>query len=350
MKTFRPQLHSSPARARGVTLIELMIALLLGLLVSGAALALFVTNKQTYKTSESLGRVQEAERTAFELMARDLREAAGNACEKDLDVANVLNTPSSNWYTDFTGGVRGYDNTVASAGSPFGTAVQNRVLGTDAIELKSSVSGETAIDRQPGGPSADIKLGAVANNLQVGDIVMACNFDHAAIFQISQLNGSGNLNLVHNTGAAVPGNCSKGLGFPTVCSATGTYYDFGDNPPAVIAKLKATRWYVGYNGRTYLGQPSRSLYQTTLTNNSGNAGTVTNEITEGVRDMQLKFLLAGATTYVDPGTVTAADWLTDKVVAVNLDLTLEGSDRVSTDGTVLSRHLEHTVTIRNRAP
>ena len=67
-------------RMRGVTLIELMIALVIGLIVTGAALALFLTNRQTYLASESIGRVQEHARTAFELMSRDLRDAAGNAC------------------------------------------------------------------------------------------------------------------------------------------------------------------------------------------------------------------------------------------------------------------------------
>ena len=63
---------------RGVTLIELMVALVLGLIVSGAALTLFVTNRQTYTASASLSRIQESERTAFELMSRDVREMAGD--------------------------------------------------------------------------------------------------------------------------------------------------------------------------------------------------------------------------------------------------------------------------------
>ena len=37
---------SSAFAQRGVTLVELMVALVLGLVVSGAALALFMTNKQ----------------------------------------------------------------------------------------------------------------------------------------------------------------------------------------------------------------------------------------------------------------------------------------------------------------
>ena len=354
MNLTRRQPRSSPANARGVTLIELMVALVLGLIVSGAALALFSTNKQTYIASESLARIQEAERTAFELMSRDVREGGGNACEKGLDVGNVINPVAGSipWYGDFGGGVRGYGGAMAFAGAPFGTGLRARVSGTDAIELKSSVSSGVDIQRQPGGPSADMKLtAAAASTFSAGDIVMACNYDHGAVFQIEQINGGG-INVVHNTGnSQSPGNCSKGLGFPTICSATGAYYDFGSNPPGMLAKLRATRWYIGYNSRTTgLGQPSRSLYQSSVVNTGGTPTIVNNEITQGVRDMQMYYLLLGANTYVDAASVAAADWLSDKVVAVKIDLTLEGDERIATSGAALQRHLEHTVAIRNRAP
>ncbi len=357
MSFMRPQLSHPPTRARGVTLIELMVALVLGLIVSGAALALFSTNKQTYVASESLARIQEAERTAFELMSRDVREGGGNPCEKGLDVGNTINPVAGSipWYADFGGGVRGYTGAMAFSDVPFGTNPRERVSGTDAIELKSSVSGGVDIQRVPGGPSADIKLSIpAASTFSKGDVVMACNYDHAAVFQIDQLNGAGGINLVHQKGGAgvSPGNCSKGLGFPTICTAVGNSYDYGAYPPSQLAKLRATRWYIGYNGRTTeLGQPSRSLYQTNTFNNAGTPKVRNDEITQGVRDMKLYYLLTGATSYVDadPASIAPAVWLTDKVVAVKIDLTLEGNERIA-GGPALQRHLEHTVAIRNRAP
>ncbi|WP_242603149.1 PilW family protein [Xanthomonas vasicola] len=97
MKRARP----SRSRMRGVTLIELMIALVLGLLVVGAAIGIFLANRRTYSATEGLGRVQENVRTAFELMARDVREASGNPCVNTVPVANVLKTKASNWYTNW---------------------------------------------------------------------------------------------------------------------------------------------------------------------------------------------------------------------------------------------------------
>ena len=63
--------YRSAARQLGLSLVELMVALVLGLLVVGAAIGVFLSNRQTYTATESLGRVQENARVAFELMARD---------------------------------------------------------------------------------------------------------------------------------------------------------------------------------------------------------------------------------------------------------------------------------------
>src|SRR5690606_41387180 len=64
----------------GFGLSELMIAMVLGLIVIGAAFAIFQTSQTTYRSSEGLNRIQESARVAFELMSRDIRAAGGSAC------------------------------------------------------------------------------------------------------------------------------------------------------------------------------------------------------------------------------------------------------------------------------
>jgi type IV pilus assembly protein PilW len=359
--------HAGARVVRGVTLVELMVSLVVGLIVVGAAITVFLSTSRTYNATESLGRVQENMRIAFELMARDMREAAGNPCEKNLPTYNVLNNPKALWYTDFASGIHGYEGTAAFADAPFGTAVAQRIAGTDAIELKSAVSGVSIVNHVP--PSAQFKLGTVNHGLFNGDLALACDFGEAAVFQVTNAQPGINDTVVHNSGVGAPGNCSKGLGFssPVNCTANGNQYAFGcyqgkfsgggcdgdedgiknepeDIWPAIIAKLRLTRWYIGANDRG-----GRSLYQSSLRNNAGVLVVENNEIVEGVRDMGLKYLLAGATDYVDATAVTAADWASDKVVAVSADLTLEGTDAGGIDGKTLRRRLQLVVTIRNHA-
>lgn len=59
--------------AQGFTLIELMIAMVLGLLVLGAALAVFQSNQKTFSANEGQNRVQENARIAYEMMGKDIR-------------------------------------------------------------------------------------------------------------------------------------------------------------------------------------------------------------------------------------------------------------------------------------
>lgn len=355
-------------RSRGVTLVELMVSMVVGLIVAGAATTVFLTTSRTYQATESLGRVQENMRVAFELMARDMREATGNPCEKNLPTYNVLKNPKGQWYTDFLTGIRGYEGSEALAGAAFGTASKNRIAGTDAIELKSAVSGVSIVSHTP--TSAQIKVGTVDHGLFGGDLALACDFGQAAVFQVTNAQPGVNATIVHNLGAGTPGNCSKGLGFstPVNCDeANGNQYAFGcyqgkfsgagcdadddgvknepeDIWPAIIAKLRLTRWYIAANDHG-----GRSLYQASLRNDAGALKVDVNEVVEGVQDMSLKYLLAGAANYVDATSVTAADWASDKVVAVSVDLTLEATEPASIDGKKLQRHMQLVVTIRNHA-
>jgi len=336
-----PRAMSRPAA--GFTLIELMIALMLGMIITGAALTVFVTNRQTYRSTESLDRIQENARTAFELMARDLREGAGNTCGK-LPVSNVLNNPAANWYTDWTTGMQGYDNATATPGLAFGTGATSRMNGTDAIDLRSATGGDVSIVPDFSA-TPNIKV-RDASGFSVGDIVEVCDPSHASVFQVTGIQ-SGNF-IVHATGTTpVPGN-SAGLAYTYSCrlgnfTAPGTC-DSG-TWPATLARVQAVRWYVGNNDHG-----TRSLFRTSLVNNGGNAGTRIDEIAEGVQDLQLQFLLDGAASYVDPGAITAADWQGNKLTAVRIALAVADSDRTGTDGNPLTRNIEHTVTFRNRTP
>jgi type IV pilus assembly protein PilW len=332
-------------RSAGFTLVELMVALVLGLIVTGAALAMFLTNQRVYNTTESLGRVQENVRTAYELMARDIRESAGNPCEAGLPTVNVLNSPASNWWSSMDGSVRGYASTTAFADEAFGTAAGVRLTGTDAIELKSAVTDGVSVVSH-NAAAASFKVSTINHGLSNGDVAIVCDFDHAAIFQVTNASSGTNDTIVHNTGAGTPGNCTKGLGFsaPTLCTVLGTPYTYGPN--SMIARLRMERWYIANNNRG-----GRSLYQSLLVNNAGTLSVAKQEIADNVINMQVQYLLLGATSYVNAASVTTAQWNSANVVAVRILLTLrEHANAANPNSDVFDRTLEHTVTLRNRVP
>ena len=85
--------------AKGFSLVELMIAMALGLFLTGVAVNIVITNRQAFRTTENLSRMQENARSAFELMARDIRSAGGNPCGTPM-IVNVLNNPANLWWAN----------------------------------------------------------------------------------------------------------------------------------------------------------------------------------------------------------------------------------------------------------
>lgn len=70
----QPRGTAGAMRQRGVSLIEVMVALGLGLVVVLAASMVFIGSRQANRTTEGLSRAQETARSAFELMGRELRK------------------------------------------------------------------------------------------------------------------------------------------------------------------------------------------------------------------------------------------------------------------------------------
>lgn len=334
--------------ARGLSLVELMIAMMLGLLVVGSASAIFISNRQTYRATEGLGRVQENGRMAFEMMARDLREAGGNPCgnadrAEPMKLVNVLNNPAINWWSDWNDGIVGYEAVI-----PLG-APANRLAGTDAIDLMSGDSSSSATVEQHNTAGDTFQLNTGDHAFSTGDLAIICDWRQATLFQITNA-AAGNDVIVHATGgASSPGNCSRGFGYanPPVCTPVGRTYQYGPNPvdaqrTASVVRFNAARWYVG----TIAGGGS-SLFRRTVVNQAGVPTVRDQEIAQGVNDMELQYLLEGGANYVDATVVTAANrW--DEVTAIRVVLDVLSADRAGVGGAQLNRRIAHTVTLRNR--
>lgn len=70
--------HNPVGRKRqmhGLTLVELMVALTLGLIVIGALVAVFVSNNQNYRQNEAIATLQDNARFALDSLSRDLAMA-----------------------------------------------------------------------------------------------------------------------------------------------------------------------------------------------------------------------------------------------------------------------------------
>ncbi|MES9962442.1 MAG: PilW family protein [Candidatus Sedimenticola sp. 20ELBAFRAG] len=81
-------------RQQGMGLIEIMIAMVLGLMLTIGMVEIFIANKQAYKSQDSMSRIQESGRFAMEIMARNIRMAGFQGCANlDIVIPNVIADP-----------------------------------------------------------------------------------------------------------------------------------------------------------------------------------------------------------------------------------------------------------------
>lgn len=151
-------------RVAGVSLIELMIAMVIGLIIMLGVVQVFSASRTAYQLSEGLARVQENSRFAMDTLQRELRMAGHFGCVNDQ--AHQLSTPSRQYTTltaaahpalDFARSIQGYEAGGTGPGGTFtlqrtpavgGTdyspvlpaeiaaATRNRIAGSDIVTLR----------------------------------------------------------------------------------------------------------------------------------------------------------------------------------------------------------------------
>ena len=255
------------ARQRGLTLVELMISLTLGLLITLAIGYLYTNSRQTYRMNDNVARMQENGRYAMEMIGRDIRMAGYWGCA-GMTISSPVNTlnNATDYAYKFGTPVEGHEATGTSTWAPAKDAgITGVVSGTDILTVRGVFDSGVTVTSHPGGSppgSADLKVSA-GSGLVEGDIVLVSDCSNAAVFQITNINtSSGKDNVVHNTGTGIPGNATKALG---------KEYEGGE-----IMRIATFTYYIGLNaaGRPALYRLSRGTAE---------------ELVENVENMQVTY-------------------------------------------------------------
>ena len=326
--------RSGQADSAGFTLIELMIAMLLGLIVIAGVVSVFLATQRSYRTNEALGDVQDGSRIAFELMAHDIRDAGLTGCTNNGKIGNVLkNGPVAGgavWWANWANAIHGYGAGTGADPGPT-TAIPKTansdsliLLGTEDLGLTINANVDT---------THFTTNATTAATLQAGDIAVVCDPLQATIFQVTSVATN---SVEHASGGSSPGNCSQGLDYRTVCTVAGNAYNYGPN--AQVARLSAVDWYLGTNP---VG--GRSLYRVSL--EAGGTLGIPAEMVRNVSTMVLNYHQAPASGFVTASLVT--NWAL--VDAVQATLTLTSTDtNAGTNGQALTKSFTATTTLRNR--
>lgn len=317
MKTRIEKMKFQPALQQGFTLIELMVAMLIGLIVVAAAGGIFLSNSRVFRTSESVGRIQENIRASFEILSRDIREASATPCG---DTQNMQGGGALSRLLR-----RGISS---SSGSVLDIYIGNQYVSEVASHVNAA---------------APVSLVAANGNYVVGDVLLICNADIGMMFNVKNINGA-LLTPQH------PLKNSRGANLCFWRPASGAVWstDCGMNGAslAYVSKPIRYRWQIRNNGRG-----GTSLYrQAARFTSAGNFVDIGSaaEVADNVTQMSLAFRRKDDATFqTGYGGWGDDDWR--EVVAVQIKLKLLGnSDERGTDGNVLSREVTTVIALRNR--
>lgn len=129
------------ARAAGMTMVELMVAMVIGLFLIGAVISLFAASKRSYTETESFARLGENGRFALQAFTADLRLAGffGGVLAGDVEPDDALTNPAGDCSNQ--GAAYDVDNYIFvaranAAGVALG-CIDDAVPNTDVVVIKS---------------------------------------------------------------------------------------------------------------------------------------------------------------------------------------------------------------------
>jgi type IV pilus assembly protein PilW len=356
-------------QSAGFSLVELMLAMGLGLVVTYGIVQLFIGNSQTNTLLTGQSRLQESARYALDFISESARGSGYIGCDPDPDkIYNPLNgTWKQLFEVDITRPVEAFDY-VGSGG----TDVNDWVPGLDRLPRQSgggsvntfvNGTGIELADVEPGTdivafrrvetpgfpaaaivqPTADPVVEAAGEmDIGVGDFAVISNCEQAALFRVTAVApGAGEATLVRGVGGGTFDNSPVA----TLSELGVAYGDATSGQGTVVGRVVTDVYFVARGvGTNNRDEPTMALWR-----RSGTAAPV--ELVEGVHDLQVRFGVdttpnddvRAPNRYVDFGALTADD----VVRAMRIEITASTVDIVTESSSPVMRTFSTTVSFRN---
>lgn len=272
----------------GFTMLEVLVAMTLGLVVLGSAIGMQVSHRKGFKITESKLNMQTNARFAFEFMGSSLRELGAIGCRT---VENYYDSESedqsSNYeigfvnddiaYADFRLGneLVGYDNLEGSTTwQPIVPVAfdysADLIDGSDAITIRGAIGPTYAVDVENGDySSTGVQLNmANVSNVQLGpeQYAVMSQCDKAEVFQITSTQAQVDAGtIVHGVSGLAVSN-----------EAAFFSKDFDERSIAELRRVAVTSYYIANNDN---GIPT--LYR--------DRDNTSDPLVEGVERMQIEY-------------------------------------------------------------
>ncbi len=339
------------AKHDGFGLLELLIAMTLGLLLSAAVMQVTLASQRSHHLLDAAARLQENGRFALSYLSKDIRTAGYMGCPnvQRIPVNVIAKTPATDLNFTAAAVLVGTDN--AAAGNAY-----DAVAGTDFVVLQRALALPARLTGNLDPHNANVQIDSNPAGIGRGDFVFITDCVNADLFEattVSSNRSNDRITITHANNKNDNNRLSKIYG-----------------RDAEILGFQSLAYFIRDTGRTTEGSaPIRSLY-VKARNLGGGAPPVAIELVEGVEDMQLSYGVdSDADNNVDAYKTASdiSDWTTVLSVRIELllhslednivgtagafaqsNLTFNG-DTVASDGR-LRQVYTSVVAIRNRLP
>lgn len=280
-------------KSRGFGLIELMVAITIGLFLLGGIGYVYLGSRQTFRTQDDFSRIQENVRYAMDQIGLDVRMAGYSGCVNlsSIDPKNPSAFPvnviaSAAPVVGLTEAMRGYDG---SSWAAQGTQPANWVSGTGVFVVTRADSTGVNVTEKMNVTNANIKINGNPAGIVPEQALLVSDCVSADLFRASGVSSSGGeITIPHAIS-----NCSNiGMACNTGVNLSKTY-----GTDAEVFTLLNTTYFIGTNTA---GNPS--LYRR---QQFGAA----EELVENVENIVMRFGIDTnmdfvVDSYVSPGAVT----------------------------------------------
>ena len=364
-----------PQFNRGMTLVEIMIAITISLILLAGILTILVSSKATYNTQDALSRLQENGRYALKVITERVRNAGFTGCSTGElgSVTNMLNSANTNPF-NYLVPIEGYEangtglnqihdedvvnpavsidanNWTATGGGttanlPADLLANGVIDETDVLVVRGSADNSVKIDRNNDSSQLFIDASDVGvcpdgseeiNGICAGDILIATDCTKSRIFQATNATTAGGgacnnapcANLVHSGAGTTPGGTpiNPGNAAPTSWGGAGAPESEKFGPGAEILKMVSTSFFIGQgaNGSPALFIKENGDNPIELIDNVENLQVLYGEDTGVATPVIAGSLPTTATRYVTAAQV--GGW--DRVVSVRVSLLLRTAAQV----------------------
>lgn len=320
----------------GFGLVELMIAMTLGLVLLGGIGYVYMGSSGAFRTTDNLSRIQENARYALEVMSRDIRMAGYIGCGNiaSMVVKTIASPPVP--AMSVNNALIGYDN---GSGWTNPTTIP-RVAG-DVLSIMAAFGNGATLAGNLTPSNANVQINGNPNGYKQGDVLVVTDCANADVFKVTNVPGNSGLVTLASGSGSNSGN------------RTGVY-----GSDAYVLRVDQYSYFIGNNTAG-----NRALYRVGLDG-------VAQEIVEHVHDMQLRYGLdTNNDGTVDSYSATPGNWKQVVSVTINLlmrspdnniatasqsvtfnNTTFNASGEVAADQTRLYQVFSSTVGVRNRLP